>query len=307
MTTVSLLELRSSWAQSLASINPVDEEKVALLLRLCAQQSPVDEKNVSTGSYSARHVATNILPLVGFIDRSGGQRVDAIMPEVMRQLPLLATHWTEPCTDFRALERLFEEMFTVLHRVLHNKDVPIKWRQALSGVAGDLLARLVKTLLHIPMDAAAGGGAAAANGGALMQPQPQQQPPAPLPETSPAQIILRALTRSQSFAVGAGVPLLPAEAEALLSWMVENVLPAGGKPAAPSAMAPAPGTRAGVGAAAAGDEKVLLLMAQLVRTMLMAHRDSTAGDDATAMEGVGSANLQAKEGQLLTTVLTWSM
>ncbi|GLI63286.1 hypothetical protein VaNZ11_006192 [Volvox africanus] len=311
MSMISLLELRSSWAQSLASINPVDEEKVALLLRLCAQQPVSDEKNVSLGSSSARNVATNILPLVGFIDKSGGKRVDAIMPEVIRQLPLLATRWTEPCADSSALAHLFEEMFTILHRVLYNKDVPVKLRKALSGVVGDLLAQLVKTLLHMPTDVPAGAAAAAAGGGALVQPtapaQQQQQQPAPLPGTSPAQLIMRALTRSQAFAVGAGVPLLPAEAKVLLSWMVENVLPAGGKPASSSAMAPAPGTRAGVGAAVGGDEKLLLLMAQLVRTMLMGQRDSTAGDGATALGGVGSANLQENERQLLTTVLTWSM
>ncbi|GIL57911.1 hypothetical protein Vafri_13118 [Volvox africanus] len=310
MSMVSLLELRSSWAQSLASINPVDEEKVALLLRLCAQQSLLDEKNVSVGSYSACNVATNILPLVGFIDRSGGQRVDAIMPEVIRQLPLLMTCWTQPCAESSALAQLFEGMFTGLHRVLYNKDVPVKWRQALSGVVGDLLVRLVKTLLHMPTDVQAGAAAAAADGGVLVQPPapaPPQQQPAPLPGTSPAQLILRALTRSQAFAVGGGVPLLPAEAKVLLSWMVENVLPVGGKLAASSAMAPAPGTRAGAGAAAGGDEKVLLLMAQLVRTMLMAQRDSIAGDGAAALGGVGSANLQENERQLLTTVLTWSM
>ncbi|GLC61069.1 hypothetical protein PLESTB_001713000 [Pleodorina starrii] len=113
MTATSLLELRSSWAQSLASINPVDEEKVALLLRLCSQTSSGGK---SISSSSIRDAAANILSLIGFIDKSGGQRVDLVMPEVVRQLPLLASDWVQPCAHVEQLERLFEDVFTGLRR-----------------------------------------------------------------------------------------------------------------------------------------------------------------------------------------------
>lgn len=38
------------------------------------------------------------------------------MPELMRQLPLLATQWTQPCTDVGAQERLYEDVFSGLRR-----------------------------------------------------------------------------------------------------------------------------------------------------------------------------------------------
>lgn len=46
----------------------------------------------------------------------GTQRVDLVMPEVARQLPLLTAGWVEPVSDPEALEKLFGEVFTALRR-----------------------------------------------------------------------------------------------------------------------------------------------------------------------------------------------
>lgn len=188
-------------------------------------------------------------------------------------------------------------------RIFYNEDVPHKWRHALSGVVGGLLLQLVQTVLHMVV----GGAGALASAPAVSS----QQPPLAVPASSPAQIMLRTVTRSKAFSSGVGLPLLPAEAAFLLSWMVESIVPPGGRLPISATVTPAPGTRAAFAAAASGDEKILLLMAQLVRMMMlvMQQSGSVAADRGTA-NGANTdadAQRQAKERQLLTTLLTWAM
>ncbi|KAG2445055.1 hypothetical protein HYH02_008923 [Chlamydomonas schloesseri] len=284
-----LLEYRSSWAQSLAALRPVEEQKVELLLQLCAQPTSSEEDG-SQEQLTIREVAANLLPLISFVLKSGGQRVDLVMPEVARQLPLLTTGWAEPVSDPEALEKLFGEVFTALRSVVRHKGIKASWRQVLSAAVGDLLIRLAKAVLRMPADSPAASSSSSA---------------APLQPGAPALVMLRTLTRSDAFASAAGLPLLPVDAEVLLTWLVENVLPQGGKVPQPSPAAAAPpaGSRAAVAAAAAGDERVLLLAAALVRTML------GSGEAAALLQQGGAAAEAAatKQRSLLTTLLTWSM
>ncbi|KXZ46150.1 hypothetical protein GPECTOR_46g219 [Gonium pectorale] len=219
------------------------------------------------------------------------KHVELIVPEVARQLPQLSAHWADPVTDPDAVEQLFEDIFTGLRSLLRSQNIGLQWREQLSVAVRELLQRLVQDLLRMP---AAGGTPA----------------PAPLLAASPAQILLRTLTRSQAFSTAPGLPLLPADAETILSWMTANVLPPGGKLTATSPAVPPAGSRAAVGAAAAGDEKLLLLMAQLARTMLA---DGPRADPAPVADanggpsGTPQPSAAAMQRTLLGTLLTWSM
>ncbi|GFR44535.1 hypothetical protein Agub_g5805 [Astrephomene gubernaculifera] len=321
MVSNTLLELRSSWAQALASLNPVEEGKVALLLQLCGQQPLHEFDGGSVASHAARDVVASILPLISFLNKSGGQRVDLVMPEVVRQLPLVAASWNDPVSDPDALERLFEDLFTSLRSLLANQDVQASWRRALSAAVAELLKGLLQTVLRMRKDEPA----ATVVAGTVPAPSPAAAAPtSPLSAAAPAQILLRTLTRSQAFAAGSGLPLLSTDAHALLSWMAESVLPPGGRLPSTGPVTPPPGSRAAVGAAAAADEKVLLLMAQLVRTMLAAARQqqqrpfisvggaaappaALTADDAAPGDVAAHQELIARERVLLTTLLTWSM
>lgn len=65
-TTDYLLEYRSSWAQSLAALRPAEEQKVELLLQLCAQPASSEEdgsqEQLSTREWQA--------PRPGYVFRS---------------------------------------------------------------------------------------------------------------------------------------------------------------------------------------------------------------------------------------------
>ncbi|KAG2496048.1 hypothetical protein HYH03_005968 [Edaphochlamys debaryana] len=309
MDMESTASMRSLWAEALASANPAEESKVALLLQLCSPQGAQGADADVPAQRSIRDIAANILPLISFVNKSGGQRAELLVPEVAQQLKQLSVGSSEPVADPDALEGTLEGVFTSLRSLLRNVSVKLEWRRALSEAVRELLTKALQAVLRMPQDGAPPG-------------------PAVLP-SAPAQVLLRTLTRSAAFVTGSGVlPLLAPDAAAILAWAVDNILPPGAKSAVPAPVAPQPGTRAAISAAAAGDEKVLLLLSHLARTMLAgpgaaaphaaapgANGTPTVTATAATADGAAAANGDApavalgaaQERTVLGSLLGWSM
>lgn len=157
--------------------------------------------------------------------------------------------------------------------MLQSSSVKLSWRQYLSAGVGDLLVKLLQAVLL-------------------------GSPPPPL--ASPAQAMLRSLTRGSAFdghsGKGLPLPVMPLDATAILAWFTQDVLPRPtSKLAKPS----------GAAAAAAADEKVLLLLARLTRTML-AGGGAAIGEGPAALDAAGADASGQRVAAVLTPLLAWS-
>eukprot|EP00878_Enallax_costatus_P012821 GHUV01013388.1.p1 GENE.GHUV01013388.1~~GHUV01013388.1.p1 ORF type:complete len:2087 (+),score=705.77 GHUV01013388.1:215-6475(+) len=261
--SLSLSRVTQAWGSSLAELEPVPEDKLDVLLRICIGDSLETTRGTDAGD-----VLQRALPLSQFLEKAGGTYADRVVPALVSLLKELPHAWETLQNGPLQTQADFTQLMLDIRKTLHDHSMPRSAQQQLSKAVLHLLQQLYT--------AASKEQAARSSNWAK----------------TGCNLLLRALTRSPRFVSDPTLPLLPEDANSMLQWLKQSSMPAptaadssSNQPNASGLRADAVGT-AGGAAAAAGqqpasllawrDDKFYLLVTKLVLTATGLPQEGTA-------------------------------
>uniref|UniRef100_A0A383V936 1-phosphatidylinositol 4-kinase n=1 Tax=Tetradesmus obliquus TaxID=3088 RepID=A0A383V936_TETOB len=172
------------WASQLAELDPVPADKLDVLLRVCGG-----------GSANEGDALQRALPLSRFLHKSEGKHTEQIVLQLVAALSELPEGWTAPQNGPLQVQADFTQLMLDLRRALRCPSIPKAAQQQLSSAVQQLLQALFATAAQQPLEQHSSWIKSSCN------------------------LLLRALTRSPQFISDPMLPLLPADALRLLSWL----------------------------------------------------------------------------------------